>query len=93
MPRAVPLEQRGADLGFQRLDALGNVGLHRVELLGGTGDATKLRATVEKVRRSVNSIANSVSILEIVAFSSIYFPRMLGPLSLEVQNRREAHAG
>ena len=36
---AVPLEQRGADLGFQRLHALSDVGLHGVEFFGGAGDA------------------------------------------------------
>ena len=36
---AVALEQRCADLGLQGLDALGDVGLHRVELFGGAGDA------------------------------------------------------
>ena len=36
---AVPLEQRGADLGFQRLHPLGDVGLHGVEFVGGAGDA------------------------------------------------------
>jgi hypothetical protein len=40
---AVPLEQRGADLGFQCLDALGDVGLHGVELFGGAGDAAIAR--------------------------------------------------
>ena len=38
---AVPLEQRGADLGFQRLDPLGDVGLHGVEFVGGAGDAAQ----------------------------------------------------
>ena len=40
---AVPLEQRGADLGLQRLDALGDVGLHGIQLFGGPGDAAKPR--------------------------------------------------
>ena len=38
---AVPLEQRGADLGFQRLHPLGDVGLHGVEFVGGAGDAAE----------------------------------------------------
>ncbi len=38
---AVPLEQRGADLGFQRLDPLRDVGLHGVEFVGGAGDAAQ----------------------------------------------------
>ena len=40
---AVPLEQRGADLGLQRLHPLGDVGLHGVEFVGGAGDAAEAR--------------------------------------------------
>jgi len=39
----VTLEQRGADFGLQRLDALRDVGLHRIEHVGSTGDAAGAR--------------------------------------------------
>ena len=40
---AVPLEQRGADFGFQRFHPLRHVGLHGVEFFGGAGDAAGAR--------------------------------------------------
>src|SRR5437899_5915021 len=50
------------------------------------------RATVEKVRRSVNSTGLLRSLYQMAAFSSIHYSRMLVRPTLTVQTRERTHA-
>ena len=69
---AVPLEQSGADLGFQCFHPLRDVGLHGVEFVGGAGDAAQTGD-----RRKGLEIAQFHGefrfIFEMEAFFSIHF--------------------
>src|SRR5213082_3602164 len=51
-----------------------------------------VRATAENVTRSVNSMAKLRFVLEMEAFTSIHFKRMLVRLILCVQIRKKSHA-
>ena len=69
---AVPLEQRGADFGLQCLYPLGDVGLHGVELVGGTGDAAEPGDGGEG--QEIAQLHGAFRfILEMSKFSSIHF--------------------
>ena len=81
---AVPFEQRGADLGFQRLHPLRDVGLHGVEFVGGARNAAE--PGDGRKGREVGQFHGLLrSLFEMAAFSSIHLSRMLVRLRLAVQ--------
>ena len=89
---AVPLEQRGSDLGLQRLYPLGDVGLHGVEFVRGAGDAAQPRHGRKRQEIGQFHGDRSVSILEMAAFSSIHFSRMIVRPNVRCPDPRECDA-